>query len=67
MMDILRLFLDKSHYIEFCHEENQKNQFVQEALKVWDSMEGTLPHIDVFVEAFVNARRKSWEESTRWN
>ena len=67
MMDILRLFLDKPHYIEFCHEENLKKRFLQEALKGWDNMEGTLPHLDVFVEAFVNASRKSWEESTRWN
>lgn len=65
-MDIIR-FADKSDLIWLCHKEMMQKQFLSESLSVWDKLEGTLPHLKVFVKSFIDARWASWLEVQRWN
>ncbi len=66
-MDVLMLFTSKGHLAEFCSIEKLDNQFIHEAIDVWDKLEGTLPRYDIFVKAFTSARWQSWTEGAKWN
>ncbi len=66
-MDVLLLFSSKGHFVEFCSIEKMDNQFIHEAIDVWDKLEGTLPRYDIFIKAFTSARWEAWGAMHRWN
>ena len=53
--------------IILAERENRERDYVEDGIKVWDSMVGELPRYDIFMRFYVDNRHRQFEEKARWN
>jgi len=53
--------------IAFNDLQRHGQDYVNEALRVWDSMHGTLPNFQTFMQVYLQIKQRMWLDNIRWN